>query len=423
MHVLIVGGGGREHAIAWALSKSRKVDHLSCAPGNGGIAALAQCVDIPATDVDAMVSWACDNGVDFVVVAPDDPLALGMVDALEAAGIPAFGPRADAAIIEASKSFSKNLMEKYHIPTAKHQTFTELEPALAYVEAQGAPIVVKADGLALGKGVIVAQTVAEAQDAVRAMMSEHKFGDAGARVVIEECMTGPELTVLAFCDGEHLVPMPSSQDHKRAFDGNQGPNTGGMGAISPSPNYTPEVAKRCMEEIFLPTVAALKAEGRPFHGVIYFGLMLTPDGPKVVEYNARFGDPECQAVLSLLDSDLMDIFLACRNGTLDQVDVRWKDGASCCLVLASGGYPGSYAKGYPITGLEEAGQSAVVFHAGTRLGENGSVLTSGGRVLGVTATGPELNAAIDGAYAAASHIHFQDMFFRSDIGRVWNPNA
>ena len=423
MHVLIVGGGGREHAIAWALSKSRKVDHLSCAPGNGGIAALAQCVDIPATDVDAMVSWACDNGVDFVVVAPDDPLALGMVDALEAAGIPAFGPRADAAIIEASKSFSKNLMEKYHIPTAKHQTFTELEPALAYVEAQGAPIVVKADGLALGKGVIVAQTVAEAQDAVRAMMSEHKFGDAGARVVIEECMTGPELTVLAFCDGEHLVPMPSSQDHKRAFDGNQGPNTGGMGAISPSPNYTPEVAKRCMEEIFLPTVAALRAEGRPFHGVIYFGLMLTPDGPKVVEYNARFGDPECQAVLSLLDSDLMDIFLACRNGTLDQVDVRWKDGASCCLVLASGGYPGSYAKGYPITGLEEAGQSAVVFHAGTRLGENGSVLTSGGRVLGVTATGPELNAAIDGAYAAASHIHFQDMFFRSDIGRVWNPNA
>ena len=423
MHVLIVGGGGREHAIAWALSKSRKVDHLSCAPGNGGIAALAQCVDIPATDVDAMVSWACDNGVDFVVVAPDDPLALGMVDALEAAGIPAFGPRADAAIIEASKSFSKNLMEKYHIPTAKHQTFTELEPALAYVEAQGAPIVVKADGLALGKGVIVAQTVAEAQDAVRAMMSEHKFGDAGARVVIEECMTGPELTVLAFCDGEHLAPMPSSQDHKRAFDGNQGPNTGGMGAISPSPNYTPEVAKRCMEEIFLPTVAALKAEGRPFHGVIYFGLMLTPDGPKVVEYNARFGDPECQAVLSLLDSDLMDIFLACRNGTLDQVDIRWKDEAACCLVLASGGYPGSYGKGYPITGLEEAGHSAVVFHAGTRLAEDGAILTSGGRVLGVTATGPDLNAAIEGAYAAASHIHFQDMFFRSDIGRVWNPNA
>ena len=423
MHVLIVGGGGREHAIAWALSKSSKVDHLSCAPGNGGIAALAQCVDIPATDVDAMVAWACENSVDFVVVAPDDPLALGMVDALEAAGIPAFGPRANAAVIEASKVFSKGLMAKYRIPTAKYRSFTDLEEALAYIRREGAPIVVKADGLALGKGVVVAQTVEEAQEAARSMLTEGKFGAAGAKVVIEECMTGPEVTVLAFCDGEHLAAMPSSQDHKRAYDGNQGPNTGGMGAISPSPNYTPEIARRCMEEIFLPTLAALKAEGRPFHGVLYFGLMLTPDGPKVVEYNARFGDPECQAVLSLLDSDLMDIFLACRNGTLDQVDVRWKDGASCCLVLASGGYPGSYAKGYPITGLEEAGQSAVVFHAGTRLGENGSVLTSGGRVLGVTATGPELNAAIDGAYAAASHIHFQDMFFRSDIGRVWNPNA
>ena len=419
MHVLIVGGGGREHAIAWALSKSSKVDHLSCAPGNGGIAALAQCVDIPATDVDAMVAWACENSVDFVVVAPDDPLALGMVDALEAAGIPAFGPRADAAIIEASKSFSKRLMEKYHIPTAKYQTFTELEPALAYIEAQGAPIVVKADGLALGKGVIVAQTVAEAQDAVRSMMSGHKFGDAGARVVIEECMTGPELTVLAFCDGEHLVPMPSSQDHKRAFDGNQGPNTGGMGAISPSPNYTPEVAKRCMEEIFLPTVAALRAEGRPFHGVIYFGLMLTPDGPKVVEYNARFGDPECQAVLSLLETDLMDIFQACREGTLDRLDIRWKDAAACCLVLASGGYPASYEKGYPITGLAEAEQTAVVFHAGTSRDADGTIRTAGGRVLGVTAVGDDLDAAIDGAYAAARHISFQDMHFRTDIGRTF----
>ena len=423
MNVLIVGGGGREHAIAWALSKSPKVDALYCAPGNGGIAAIAQCVPIAATDVEAMVKWAVDNHMDFVVVAPDDPLALGMVDALEAAGIPAFGPTAAAAVVEASKSFSKALMAKYHIPTAKYQTFTELEPALAYIEAQGAPIVVKADGLALGKGVVVAQTVEEAQAAARAMLTEGKFGAAGAKVVIEECMTGPEVTVLAFCDGEHLAAMPSSQDHKRAYDGNQGPNTGGMGAISPSPNYTPEIARRCMEEIFLPTLAALKAEGRPFHGVLYFGLMLTPDGPKVVEYNARFGDPECQAVLSLLDSDLMDIFLACRNGTLDQVDIRWKAGASCCLVLASGGYPGSYGKGYPITGLEEAGHSAVVFHAGTRLGEDGSILTSGGRVLGVTAVGPDLNAAIDGAYAAASHIRFQDMFFRSDIGRVWNPNA
>ena len=421
MNVLIVGGGGREHAIAWALSRSPKVDALWCAPGNGGIAALAQCVPIAATDVEAMVRWAADNHMDFVVVAPDDPLALGMVDALEAAGIPAFGPTAAAAVVEASKSFSKALMAKYHIPTAKYQTFTELEPALAYIEAQGAPIVVKADGLALGKGVVVAQTVEEAQEAARSMLTEGKFGAAGAKVVIEECMTGPEVTVLAFCDGEHLVAMPSSQDHKRAYDGNQGPNTGGMGAISPSPNYTPEIAARCMEEIFLPTLAALKAEGRPFHGVLYFGLMLTPDGPKVVEYNARFGDPECQAVLSLLDSDLMDIFLACRNGALDQVDVKWKDGAACCLVLASGGYPGSYGKGYPITGLEAAGRTAVVFHAGTRLGEDGSVLTNGGRVLGVTATGHDLEAAIDGAYAAAAHIHFQDMHFRTDIGRVWAP--
>ena len=254
------------------------------------------------------------------------------------------------------------------------------------------------------------------------MLAGGKFGKAGAKVVIEECMTGPEVTVLAFCDGEHLAAMPSSQDHKRAFDGNQGPNTGGMGAISPSTNYTPEVAKRCMEEIFLPTVASLRAEGRPFHGVIYFGLMLTPDGPKVVEYNASFGDPECQAVLSLLDSDLMEIFLACRSGTLDQVEVRWKDAAACCLVLASGGYPGSYGKGYPITGLEEAGRTAVVFHAGTRLGEDGAVLTNGGRVLGVTAVGPDLDAAIDRAYAAAAHIHFQDMHLRTDIGRVWVPN-
>ncbi len=418
MKVLIVGGGGREHAIAWALAKSPKVTQLFCAPGNGGIASVAQCVPIKATDVEGMVAWARDNAMDFVVVAPDDPLALGMVDAMEAAGIPAFGPRADAAVIEASKIFSKNLMAKYHIPTAKYRTFTNMEQALAYVQAEGAPIVVKADGLALGKGVVVAQSVAEAQDAVRAMMSDQKFGAAGTRLVIEECMTGPEVTVLAFCDGEHLVPMPSSQDHKRAFDGNQGPNTGGMGAISPSPNYTPEVAKRCMEEIFLPTVAALKAEGRPFQGVIYFGLMLTPDGPKVVEYNARFGDPECQAVLSLLESDLMDILLACRSGTLDQVDIRWRDQAACCLVLASGGYPGSYQTGYPISGLEEAGKSAVVFHAGTRADGQGGVVTSGGRVLGVTALGADLNAAIDGAYAAAKHISFTDMHYRTDIGRV-----
>ncbi|MGM9606701.1 MAG: phosphoribosylamine--glycine ligase [Oscillospiraceae bacterium] len=418
MKVLVVGGGGREHAICWKLAQSPKVTGLWCAPGNGGISEVATCVDIKATDVDAMVVWAKENAMDFVVVAPDDPLALGMVDALEAAGIPAFGPRANAAIIEASKVFSKNLMEKYHIPTAQYKTFTDMDAALAYVREQGAPIVVKADGLALGKGVVVAQSAEEAEDAVRSMMADKKFGEAGTRLVIEECMTGPEATVLAFCDGEHLVCMPSSQDHKRAFDGNQGPNTGGMGAISPSPYYTDEIARRCMDEIFLPTVAALKAEGRPFQGVIYFGLMLTPNGPKVVEYNARFGDPECQAVLSLLDSDLLEILMACRNGTLDQVDIRWKSGAACCLVLASGGYPASYQKGYPITGIDKANETAVVFHAGTKKTDSGEILTSGGRVLGVTATGADLNAAIDGAYAAASHISWTDMHFRRDIGRV-----
>ena len=418
MKVLVVGSGGREHAICWKLAQSPKITKLYCAPGNGGIADVAECVDIKATDVDAMVTWAWENKVDFVVVAPDDPLALGMVDALEAHGIPAFGPRANAAIIEASKVFSKNLMEKYNIPTAQYKTFTEMEPALAYVREQGAPIVVKADGLALGKGVIVAQTVEEAEDAVRSMMGDKKFGEAGTRLVIEECMTGPEATVLAFCDGEHLVCMKSSQDHKRAYDGNQGPNTGGMGAISPSPYYTDEIAQRCMAEIFLPTVAALKAEGRPFQGVIYFGLMLTPNGPKVVEYNARFGDPECQVVLSLLDTDLLEIMMACRNGTLDQVDVKWKDGSACVLVLASGGYPNAYQKGYPISGIDKANETAVVFHAGTKKGENGEILTNGGRVLGVTATGADLEAAIQGAYAAGAHISWTDMHFRTDIGRV-----
>ncbi len=418
MKVLVVGSGGREHAICWKLKESPLVTELYCAPGNGGIAEIAQCVDIKATDVDGMVRWALENHMDFVMVAPDDPLALGMVDALEAAGIPAFGPRKNAAVIEASKIFSKNLMEKYHIPTASYRTFNEMEEALSYVREQGAPIVVKADGLALGKGVVVAQTIGEAEAAVRSMMEDKKFGESGAKVVIEECMTGPEVTVLAFADGEHLSPMPSSQDHKRAYDGNEGPNTGGMGAISPSPNYSPEVAERCVKEIFLPTMAALKAEGRPFSGVLYFGLMLTPQGPKVVEYNARFGDPECQAVLSLLDSDLMEILMACREGRLDQLDIRWKNEAACCLVLASGGYPVSYQKGYPISGLEEAGKEAVVFHAGTKQGEHSEVLTNGGRVLGVTATGKTLEDAIQGAYHAAGHISFTDMHFRTDIGRV-----
>lgn len=418
MKVLVVGSGGREHAICWKLKQSPKVTGLFCAPGNGGIAQLAQCVDVKATDVDGMVKWAKENAMDFVVVAPDDPLALGMVDTLEEAGIPAFGPRANAAVIEASKAFSKELMKKYHIPTARYETFTQLDKALDYIGEQGAPIVVKADGLALGKGVVVAATVDEAKTAAREMMEDKKFGQSGSTVVIEECMTGPEVTVLAFADREHVYPMPASQDHKRAYDGNRGPNTGGMGAISPPPQYTPEIAQRCVDEIFLPTIAALKAEGRPFQGVLYFGLMLTPDGPKVVEYNARFGDPECQAVLSLLDSDLMDIFTACREGTLDQLDLRWKDSAACCLVLASGGYPLDYRKGFPISGLEEAGKSAVVFHAGTAE-KDGQIVTSGGRVLGVTALGDTLDQAIDNAYAAAKPISFTDMHFRTDIGRAF----
>ena len=418
MKVLVVGSGGREHAICWKLAQSPNVTQLYCAPGNAGIAQTAQCVDVKATDVEGMVKWARDHAMDFVVVAPDDPLAMGMVDALEAAGIPAFGPRRNAAIIEASKAFSKELMKKYGIPTARYETFTQLDAALAYIEEQGAPIVVKADGLALGKGVVVASTVEEAETAVREMMEDKKFGESGSTVVIEECMVGPEVTVLAFCDGEHLVPMLSSQDHKRAYDGNRGPNTGGMGAISPPPQYTPDIARRCMDKIFLPTIQALKAEGRPFHGVIYFGLMLTPHGPKVVEYNARFGDPECQAVLSLLDGDLLDIFIACREGALDRADIKWKNQAACCLVLASGGYPLDYQKGYPISGLEEAGKSAVVFHAGTAQ-KDGRTVTSGGRVLGVTALGNSLEDAIAAAYAAARPISFQDMHFRTDIGRAF----
>ena len=414
MKVLVVGSGGREHAICWALKKSPKVTELYCAPGNGGIGEIARCVDVKATDIPGMVAWAKEHSIDFVMVAPDDPLAMGMVDALEAEGIRAFGPRKNAAIIEGSKAFSKELMKKYGIPTADYAVFTDKEQALSYVEKQGAPIVVKCDGLALGKGVVVAQTLDEAKEAVVNMMENKAFGEAGAKVVIEECMTGPEVTVLAFTDGKTIVPMPSSQDHKRAYDGDQGPNTGGMGAISPCPNYTPELSKVCMDTIFLPTVKALNAEGRTFQGVIYFGMMLTPKGPKVVEYNARFGDPECQAVLSLLETDLMDILEACVDGTLDQVDVKFKDAASCCLVLASGGYPIAYEKGKEITGLDQV-KDAVVFHAGTRK-QDGKFLTNGGRVLGVTAVAPTLREAVVKAYAAAGPVFFEKMHFRKDIG-------
>ncbi len=416
MKVLVVGSGGREHAIVHALAKSPKVDALFCAPGNGGIAAEAACVDIKATDVDAMVAWAKENAMDYVVVAPDDPLALGMVDALAEAGIPAFGPRKNAAVIEASKSFSKDLMKKYNIPTAKYEIFTDMDAALAYVRAQGAPIVVKADGLALGKGVVVAQTLEEAEDAVHAMMGDRKFGEAGARVVIEECMTGPEVSVLCFVDGTHLSPMVSSQDHKRAYNNDEGPNTGGMGAFAPSPKSAPEIARICMDTIFRPTVDAMAAEGRPFQGCLYFGLMLTPDGPKVVEYNCRFGDPETQPVLSLLDTDLLDIMCACTNGTLDQLDIRWKDGAACCIVMASGGYPLDYKKGYPISGLDSVGEDVFVYHAGTKL-DGDTYLTNGGRVLGVTATAEDLERAIARAYDAVKGISFQDAHYRTDIGR------
>ena len=414
MKVLVVGSGGREHAICWALKKSPKVTELYCAPGNGGIGEIATCVDVKATDIPGMVAWAKEHSIDFVMVAPDDPLAMGMVDALEEAGIRAFGPRKNAAIIEGSKAFSKELMKKYGIPTADYAVFTDKEQALYYVEKQGAPIVVKCDGLALGKGVVVAQTLDEAKEAVVNMMENKAFGEAGAKVVIEECMTGPEVTVLAFTDGKTIVPMPSSQDHKRAYDGDQGPNTGGMGAISPCPNYTPELSKVCMDTIFLPTVKALNAEGRTFQGVIYFGMMLTPKGPKVVEYNARFGDPECQAVLSLLETDLMDILEACVDGTLSQVDVKFKDAASCCLVLASGGYPVAYEKGKEITGLDQV-KDAVVFHAGTKK-QDGKFLTNGGRVLGVTAVAPTLREAVVKAYAAAGPVFFEKMHFRKDIG-------
>ena len=419
MKVLVVGGGGREHAICWKLAQSPKVSELYCAPGNGGIAQVAQCVPIKATDVEGMVAWAKEHAMDFVMVAPDDPLALGMVDALEAAGIPAFGPRANAAILEASKAFSKELMKKYHIPTAQYETFTDMEQALSYIRQQGAPIVVKADGLALGKGVVVASTVEEAEEAVRSMMQDHKFGKSGSTVGIEECMVGPEVTVLAFCDGEHLVPMLSSQDHKRAYDGNQGPNTGGMGAFCPSPKYTPEIAERCMKEIFLPTVAAMKAEGRPFKGVIYFGLMLTQDGPKVVEYNARFGDPEAQVVLPRMKNDILDVVEACVDGTLDQIDLQFEDNAAVCVVLASEGYPVQYEKGYPITGLEEFSkhEGYYCFHAGTKF-EDGNIVTNGGRVLGVTAKGANLKEARKNAYAATEWVQFKNKYKRNDIGKA-----
>lgn len=416
MKVLIVGGGGREHAIAWKLKQSPRISELYCAPGNAGIADLATLIPIPATHVGEMVEFARSLAIDLVVVAPDDPLALGMVDALNAAGIRAFGPTKAAARIEASKSFAKNLMHRYHIPTADYQVFDSLTPALLHLDGCSLPIVIKADGLALGKGVIIAHTQEEAREAVRNMMSGTAFGAAGSRVVIESFLTGPELTVLAFTDGKTIVPMVSSRDHKRALDHDRGPNTGGMGAVAPGAQLTPAQDKLLMDTIFRPTVGAMAAEGCPFKGVIYFGLMLTPQGPKVIEYNARFGDPETQAILPLLETDLLEIFDAVIDGRLHNLPIRWKHQASCCVVMASGGYPGAYQTGYPIEHLGKV-EGSLVFHAGTRR-QDGQVVTSGGRVLGVTAVAETLEAAIDQAYADVARIYFKDVHYRTDIGRT-----
>ena len=413
MKVLVVGSGGREHAIVWKLAQSPKVTKLYCAPGNGGIAELAECVNIKATDIDAIVRFAEEEDIDLTVVAPDDPLALGMVNAMEKAGRRAFGPTAEAALIEASKSFSKQLMKKYGIPTADFNVFDSEEEAIKYLEQADYPIVVKADGLALGKGVIIAEDKIQAAEAVRSMMSGGKFGKAGSRVVIEEYMTGPEVSVLCFTDGKTIVPMVSSQDHKRALDNDKGLNTGGMGTFSPSLHYTAEHEKFVREHILQATVDAMNSEGRPFKGVLYFGLMLTPKGVKVLEYNARFGDPETQVVLPRLQSDLYEIFEAVIDGRLAHTEIKWNDKAAVCVVMASGGYPQSYETGFEITGLPV--ENAIVFHAGTKL-ENGKLVTAGGRVLGVTALGEDIADARTKAYDAVSKIHFKNAHYRHDIG-------
>lgn len=420
MKVLVVGGGGREHAIVRKLKESRGVTKLYCAPGNGGIAMDAECVNIAATDIDAMVRFAEKEKIDYVVVAPDDPLAMGMVDALSAAGIPAFGPNKAAARIEASKAFSKDLMKRYHIPTAAYEVFDDADKAKAYVKEKNRyPVVIKADGLALGKGVLICETEEAAMNAINSMMCEGAFGASGSRVVIEEFLTGPEVSVLSFTDGKTVVPMISSMDHKRALDGDKGLNTGGMGTIAPNPYYTPEVAKVCMETIFRPTVEAMAAEGCPFKGCLYFGLMLTPDGPKVIEYNCRFGDPETQVVLPLLESDLLAVMQAVTNGTLADCEVKFSDKSAACVILASGGYPEAYEKGKAIAGLA-SGQpengGAVVYHAGTKQEPEGALVTAGGRVLGVTALAPSLKEAIDAAYIAAENITFEGAHMRRDIG-------
>ncbi len=416
MKILVVGGGGREHAIIKKLKENPQVETIYAVPGNGGIGQDAVCVpQIGAKDIDQIVAFSRENAVDFVVVAPDDPLALGCVDRLHAEGIPCFGPNAKAARIESSKVFSKNLMKKYGVPTARYEVFSNPAEALDYLRCAAFPIVIKADGLALGKGVLIPANYEEAVEAVKSIMEDKVFGASGNEVVIEEFLTGPEVSVLAFTDGTALVPMVSSMDHKRAGEGDTGLNTGGMGTIAPNPYYTPEVAAACMEQIFLPTLAAMRAEGCPFKGCLYFGLMITPDGPKVIEYNCRFGDPETQVVLPLLKTDLLTIMQAVENETLSSLHVEWAEGAAACVILASGGYPGSYAKGKEIT-IPQLPQDIICYHAGDRQTESGLV-TNGGRVLGVTATAPTLKQALDKAYAAADAIDFEGKYMRRDIGQ------
>ena len=420
MDILMVGGGGREHALIRKLKESKRCGAIHCAPGNGGITRDAVCHNVSGTDVDGIVKLAKELKVDLVFVAPDDPLMAGLVDALEKEGIRAFGPRQNAALIEGSKVFSKNLMKKYGIPTAGYEVFDDPKEALRYIQEQNTyPTVIKADGLALGKGVILAENEEQAKDALHSIMEDKVFGASGSRVVIEEFLTGPEVSVLSFTDGKTLYPMVSSKDHKRALDGDKGLNTGGMGTVSPNPFYSDEMAKRCMEEIFLPTVKAMNAEGRPFKGCLYFGLMLTEKGPKVIEYNARFGDPETQVVLPRLKTDLLDVIDAVIDERLSELSIQWSQEACACVVMASGGYPGSYPKGIEITGLDENGQvdGAIVYHAGTAY-QDGRFFTNGGRVLGVTALGDTLDEALDKAYGAVKTIRFDGAHYRTDIGRI-----
>ena len=421
MKVLIVGSGGREHAIAWKVAQSKKVDKIYCAPGNAGISEVAECVPIGAMEFDKLVAFAKEKEIDLTVIGMDDPLVGGIVDVFEKEGLRVFGPRKNAAILEGSKAFSKDLMKKYNIPTAAYETFTDPEKALEYLETAKMPIVLKADGLALGKGVLICQTLEEAKEGVKTLMMDKKFGSAGDEIVIEEFMTGREVSVLSFVDGNIVKIMSSAQDHKRAKDGDQGLNTGGMGNFSPSPFYTKEVDEFCKKYIYPATVDAMKAAGRPFKGVIFFGLMLTPDGPKVLEYNARFGDPEAQVVLPRLENDIVDVFEACIDGTLDQVDLKFdNDRATVCVILASDGYPVEYKKGFPIEGLEKfkGKDDYYVFHSGTKFNENGQIVTNGGRVLGVTATGKDLKEARKKAYEATEWISFENKYMRHDIGKA-----